>query len=61
MVYTPVAAMVKGGQIRWRSSSPIRSNRRYTMDLGKPQQFFVIQSRGENEPKKVDLLTRSSP
>jgi cobalt/nickel transport protein len=61
MVYTPEAAMVKGGQIPLALVFTHPFEAGHTMDMGKPQQFFVIQSRGENEPKKVDLLPTIKP
>ena len=33
----------------------------HTMDMGMPEQFFVIRSRGENAPQKTDLLKTLKP
>jgi cobalt/nickel transport protein len=61
MIYTPEAALVKGGKIPLVLvfSHPFEAG--HTMDMGKPHQFFVVRSRGENEPKKIDLLKTLKP
>ena len=61
MIYTPEAAMTKGGKIPvvLVFTHPFEAG--HTMDMGQPEQFFVMKSRGENEPKKVDLLDKLKP
>ncbi|MFH2066851.1 MAG: DUF4198 domain-containing protein [Pseudomonadota bacterium] len=61
MIYTPEAAMQKGGGIPivLVFTHPFEAG--HTMDMGKPEQFFVVATRGENEPKKTDLLGTLKP
>ncbi len=61
MIYTPDAALVKGGKIPLALvfSHPFEAG--HTMDMGQPEQFFAVRSRGENEPKKTDLLGSLKP
>jgi cobalt/nickel transport protein len=61
MIYTPEAALVKGGKIPLALVFTHPFEAGHTMDMGKPEQFFVIQSRGENKPKKTDLLEKLKP
>ncbi|MCG8641272.1 MAG: DUF4198 domain-containing protein [Desulfobacterales bacterium] len=61
MIYTPEAAMTKGGKIPLVLLFTHPFDAGYTMDMGKPEQFFVMRSRGENAPKKVDLLDTLKP
>lgn len=61
MIYTPEAAMVKGGKIPLFLVFTHPFDAGHTMDMGKPEQFFVVRSRGENEPKKTDLLGTIEP
>lgn len=61
MIYTPEAALNEGGRIPLVLvfTHPFQAG--HTMDMGKPQQFFVVSSRGENEPKRTDLLKTLQP
>ena len=61
MIYTPEAALVKGGKIPLKLVFTHPFEAGHTMDMGTPEQFFVMQSRGENTPKKVDLLNKLRP
>jgi len=61
MIYTPEAALVKGGKIPLALVFTHLFEAGHTMDMGKPEQFFVIRSRGENAPKKIDLLNKLNP
>ncbi len=61
LIYTPEAAMVKGGKIPLALVFTHPFEAGHTMDMGKPEQFFVVRSRGENEPEKVDLLNTLAP
>lgn len=60
-IYTPEAALVKGGKIPLVLVFTHPFEAGHTMDMGKPEQFFVIRSRGENEPQKTDLLGTLKP
>ena len=61
MIYTPQAAMNKGGKIPVALIFTHPFEAGHTMDMGKPEQFFVMKSRGENAPKKIDLLDSLKP
>ncbi len=61
MIYTPDAAMNKGGKIPLALVFTHPFEAGHTMDMGKPEQFFVVRSRGENTPKKINLLDTLKP
>ncbi len=61
MIYTPEAAMNKGGKIPLALVFTHPFEAGHTMDMGKPEQFFVVRSRGENTPKKINLLDTLKP
>ena len=33
----------------------------FTMNMGKPEEFYVVAQRGEGEPKKTDLMQYLEP
>jgi len=55
MIYTPEMAMEEGGNIALKLVFTHPFEAGHTMDMGTPQQFFVVRSRGENEPVRADL------
>ncbi|PID41204.1 MAG: nickel transporter [Proteobacteria bacterium] len=61
MIYTPEMAMTKGGEapLKLVFTHPFEAG--HTMDMGTPEQFYVVRSRGENEPKKTDLKDTLKP
>ena len=61
MIYTPEAALNKGGKIPLTLVFTHPFEAGHTMDMGKPEQFFVVRSRGENAPRKTDLLPTLKP
>ncbi len=61
MIYTPEMAMDKGGNIPLKLVFTHPFEAGHTMDMGKPEQFFVVRTRGENEPKQKDLLGMLKP
>ncbi len=61
MIYTPEAALTKGGKIPLTLIFTHPFETGHTMDMGRPEQFFVLQSRGENESRKTDLLSTLKP
>ena len=61
MIYTPEAALVKGGKLPLLLLFTHPFEAGHTMDMGKPEQFFVVRTRGENKPKKMDLLDTLKP
>ncbi|PIE73636.1 MAG: nickel transporter [Deltaproteobacteria bacterium] len=61
MIYTPESALTKGGEIPLKIVFTHPFEAGHTMDMGTPEQFFVVRSRGENEPQKTDLLGTLKP
>ena len=61
MIYTPESALNKGGKIPLAIVFTHPFEARHTMDMGTPEQFFAMRSRGENTPKKTDLLSTLKP
>ncbi|NLZ17158.1 MAG: DUF4198 domain-containing protein [Desulfobulbaceae bacterium] len=61
MIYTPEMALKEGAKIPLALvfSHPFEAG--HTMDMGKPEEFYVIRSRGENEPQRTDLLKTLQP
>ena len=60
-IYTPDAAMTRGGKIPLSLVFTHPFEAGHTMDMGTPERFFVVSSRGENPPKKKDLLNTLNP
>ena len=61
MIYTPESAMNKGGKIPIKLVFTHPFVAGHTMDMGTPEQFFVVRTRGENTPKRVDLMDTLKP
>ena len=61
IIYTPEMAMTKGGKKDFRLIFIHPFTAGHTMNMGKPEQLFVVSSRGENEPKRTDLMDRLKP
>lgn len=61
MIYTPESAMTKGGNIPLKLVFTHPFEAGYTMDMGEPEEFFVVRSRGENEPTRTDLKESLKP
>ncbi len=61
MIYTPEMALEEGGEIPLALVFTHPFEAGHTMDMGMPEQFFVIRSRGENAPQKTDLLKTLKP
>lgn len=61
MIYTPEMAMNKGGKIPLKLVFTHPFEAGHTMDMGKPEQFYVVRTRGENKPKKTDMLDKLKP
>lgn len=61
MIYTPEMAMQKGGKvpIKLVFTHPFEAG--HTMDMGPVEEFYVVRSRGENAPKKIDLKETLKP
>ena len=60
-IYTPESALIKGGKIPLKLVFTHPFEAGHTMDMATPEQFFVVRTRGENEPKKTDLLSMLKP
>jgi cobalt/nickel transport protein len=56
MIYTPEAALEKGGEIPLKLVFTHPFEAGHTMDMGKPEQFFVVR-----KGKKTDLLQTLKP
>ncbi len=61
LIYTPDAALENGGKIPLALVFTHPFDAGHTMDMGTPEQFFVLQTRGENPVKKMDLLDTLVP
>lgn len=61
MIYTPESALSKAAEIPLKVVFTHPFEAGHTMDMGTPEQFFVVRSRGENEPVKTDLLKTLKP
>ncbi|PIE64397.1 MAG: nickel transporter [Desulfobacterales bacterium] len=61
MIYTPEMALTKGGKIPLKLVFTHPFEAGHTMDMGTPEQFYVIRTRGENPPKKKDLKDTLKP
>ncbi len=61
LIYTPDAALENGGKVPLALVFTHPFDAGHTMDMGVPEQFFVLQSRGENPIKKIDLLDTLVP
>lgn len=61
MIYTPEMAMPEGGKVPLVLVFTHPFDAGHTMDMGKPEEFFVVRSRGENPSQKTDLLPTLKP
>ncbi len=61
MIYTPEMARSRGGNIPLKLVFTHPFEAGHTMDMGKPEQFYVVRTRGENPPQKEDLLSTLQP
>ncbi len=61
MIYTPESALTKHGEIPLKLVFTHPFEAGHTMDMGPVEQFYVVRSRGENEPKKKDLKKTLKP
>ena len=61
MIYTPESALTKGGKIPLKLVFTHPFEAGHTMDMGPVEQFYVVRTRGENEPKKTDLKDTLKP
>ena len=51
MIYTPEIALMKGGTIDFKLVFTHPFSAGHTMDMGKPEQFYVLYSKGETPAK----------
>ena len=62
MIYTPEIALDKGGEVDMRLVFTHPFEAGHTMDMGTPEQFFMVyQKGGEGEPQKTDLKAGLTP
>ncbi len=62
LLYTPQAALKESRAIPLALVFSHPFNNGYTMNMGKPEAFYVISQRGaENKPRKTDLLQYLEP
>ena len=61
MIYTPEAALNKGGKIPLTLVFTHPFEAGHTMDMGKPEQFFVVRSRGKTPPRRPIFFPVSNP
>jgi cobalt/nickel transport protein len=61
LLYTPEAALKESAALPFALvfSHPFDSG--FTMDMGKPEAFYVVSQRGEAEAKKTDLMQYLEP
>jgi cobalt/nickel transport protein len=61
LLYTPQAALKESAAIPFALvfSHPFDSG--FTMDMGKPEAFYVVSQRGDAEPKTTDLMQYLEP
>ena len=62
MIYTPEIALDKGGEVDMRLVFTHPFEAGHTMDMGAPEQFFMVFQRGaEGEAQKTDLKAGLTP
>ena len=61
LLYTPEAALNESAAIELALVFSHPFDNGYTMDMGKPEAFYVVSQRGEGEPKTTDLMQYLEP
>ena len=56
MVYTPEIAKSEAGDLDFRIVFTHPAEAGHTMDMGGVKEFYAMYQRGDNAPKKIDLL-----
>jgi cobalt/nickel transport protein len=61
LLYTPEAALKEAGAIPLALVFSHPFDNGFTMNMGKPEAFYVVNQRGEAEPKTTDLMPYLEP
>lgn len=61
LLYTPEAALTESAALPLALVFSHPFDNGYTMNMGKPEQFYVIAQRGDAEPRKTDLAQYLEP
>ena len=61
LLYTPEAALNDSGELALALVFSHPFDNGYTMDMGTPEEFYVVSQRGEAEPRKTDLKQYLEP
>jgi cobalt/nickel transport protein len=61
LLYTPQAALREAAALPFALVFSHPFDNGFTMDMGRPEAFYVVTQRGENEPKTTDLMQYLEP
>jgi cobalt/nickel transport protein len=61
LLYTPEAALKESAAVPLALVFSHPFDNGFTMEMGKPESFYVISQRGDAEPKKTDLMQYLEP
>ena len=61
LLYTPEAALNESAAIELALVFSHPFDNGFTMNMGKPEEFYVVAQRGEGDPRKTDLLQYLEP
>jgi cobalt/nickel transport protein len=61
LLYTPEAALAESAAIPLALVFSHPFDNGFTMNMGKPEEFYVVAQRGETEPRKTDLMQYLEP
>lgn len=61
LLYTPRAALAEAAAVPLALVFSHPFDNGFTMDMGRPEEFYVLHQRGEAEPRKTDLMPYLEP
>jgi cobalt/nickel transport protein len=61
LLYTPEAALKEAAAMELALVFSHPFDNGFTMNMGKPEEFYVVAQRGEGDPKKTDLMQYLEP
>ncbi len=61
LLYTPEAALNESAALELALVFSHPFDNGFTMNMGKPEELYVVSQRGEGEPRKTDLLQYLEP
>ena len=61
LLYTPQAALREAAALPFALVFSHPFDNGFTMDMGRPEAFYVVSQRGESEPKTTDLMQYLEP